>query len=88
MEEHATGVLIAIDWENIRRGALMYQVEVTPQAVAQAMIAVGRIFGEMLGGKAFGDWSLRPEDGRADKRQLILPACCLTEECYRKERFT
>ena len=25
----------------------------------------GRIFGEVLGGKAFGDWSLRPEDGRA-----------------------
>ena len=65
LEEHATGVLIAIDWENIRRGALMYQVEVTPQAVAQAMIAVGGIFGEVLGGKAFGDWSLRPEDGRA-----------------------
>ena len=65
LEEHATGVLIAIDWENIRRGALMYQVEVTPQDVAQAMIAVGRIFEEVLGGKAFGDWSLRPEDGRA-----------------------
>ncbi len=65
MEEHATGVLIAIDWENIRRGALMYQVEITPQDVAQAMVGVGRIFGEVLGGKAFGDWSLRPEDGRA-----------------------
>ena len=65
MEERANGVLIAIDWENIRRGALMYQAEVTPQAVAQAMTSVGRIFGEVLGGKAFGDWSLRPEDGRA-----------------------
>jgi len=65
LEERANGVLIAIDWENIRRGALMYQTAVTPQAVAQAMIAVGRIFGEVLGGKAFGDWSLRPEDGRA-----------------------
>ena len=65
MEEHATGVLIAIDWENIRRGARMYQAEIAPQAVAQAMTAVGRIFGEVLGGKAFGDWSLRPEDGRA-----------------------
>ena len=29
------------------------------------MTAVGRIFGEVLGGKAFGDWSLRPEEGRA-----------------------
>ena len=65
MEEHCTGVLIAIDWENIRRGARMYQAEITPQAVAQAMTGVGRIFGEVLGGKAFGDWSLRPEDGRA-----------------------
>ena len=65
MEERANGVLIAIDWENIRRGALMYQMAVTPRAVAQAMTDVGRIFGEVLGGKAFGDWSLRPEDGRA-----------------------
>ena len=65
MEERATVVLIAIDWENIRRGAGMYQVEVTPQAVVQAMTSVGQIFGEVLGGKAFGDWSLRPEDGRA-----------------------
>ena len=65
MEERASGVLIAIDWENIRRGALTYQTAVTPQDVAQAMTAVGRIFGEVLGGKAFGDWSLRPEDGRA-----------------------
>ena len=65
MEESANGVLIAIDWENIRRGARLYQAEVTPQAVAQAMTSVGWIFGEVLGGKAFGDWSLRPEDGRA-----------------------
>ena len=65
MEEHTTGVLIAIDWENIRRGALMCRAEIVPQDVAQAMIGVGRIFGEVLGGKAFGDWSLRPEDGRA-----------------------
>ena len=49
MEEHCTGVLIAIDWENIRRGALMYQAEITPQDVAQAMTAVGRIFGEVPG---------------------------------------
>ena len=65
LEERATGVLIAIDWENVRRGARLYQVEVTPQVVAQAMTAVSRIFGEVLGGKAFGDWSLRPEEGRA-----------------------
>ena len=65
MEERANGVLIAIDWENIRRGALTYQTAVTPQAVAHAMTDIGRIFGEVLGGKAFGDWSLRPEDGRA-----------------------
>lgn len=65
MKQQATGVLIAIDWENIRRGALMYQAEVAPQHVAHALTAVGRIFGQVLGGKAFGDWSLRPEDGRA-----------------------
>ena len=65
LDEHATGVLIAIDWENIRRGARMYQAAVAPQDVAQAMTDGGHIFGEVLGGKAFGDWSLRPEDGRA-----------------------
>ncbi len=48
-----------------RRLLRQAQAEITPQAVAQAMTAVGRIFGEVLGGKAFGDWSLRPEDGRA-----------------------
>ena len=29
LEEHAAGVLIAIDWENIRRGARMFQVSLS-----------------------------------------------------------
>ena len=59
------GVLIAIDWENIRRGAQLYQKTVTPQALYDAMSSVGEVFGEVKGGKAFGDWSLRPDDGTA-----------------------
>ena len=65
MEEAANGVLIAIDWENIRRGAQLYQKSVSPQALFEAMSNVGQVFGDVLGGKAFGDWSLRPDDGTA-----------------------
>ena len=59
------GVLIAIDWENIRRGAQMYQQSVSPRALCDAMKAVGEVFGEVRGGKVFGDWSLRREDAAA-----------------------
>lgn len=65
MEDSGNGVLIAIDWENIRRGAQLYQKTVTPQALYDAMSSVGEVFGEVKGGKAFGDWSLRPDDGTA-----------------------
>lgn len=65
MEGSSNGVLLAIDWENIRRGAQLYQQSVTPQALHGAMTNVGEVFGEVLGGKAFGDWSLRPNDGAA-----------------------
>ena len=34
---------------------------------------VGRVFGEVVGGKAFGDWSLRPEDGREFAEHDIGP---------------
>ena len=59
------GVLIAIDWENIRRGAQMYQQTVSPRALCDAMKSVGEVFGEVRGGKVFGDWSLRREDAAA-----------------------
>ena len=65
MDESNNGVLIAIDWENIRRGAQLYQQTVTPRVLYEAMTNVGQVFGDVLGGKAFGDWSLRPEDGTA-----------------------
>ena len=65
MEESSHGVLIAIDWENIRRGAQLYQKIISPQALYEAMTNVGQVFGQVLGGKAFGDWSLRPDDGTA-----------------------
>ena len=65
MEDLSNGVLIAIDWENIRRGAQLYQKIITPQSAYDAMANVGKVFGEVLGGKAFGDWRLRPDDGPA-----------------------
>ena len=68
-----TGVLIAIDWENIRRGAQMYQQTVTPRALCDAMKGVGEVFGAVRGGKAFGDWSLRREDGTSFSMAGIEP---------------
>lgn len=68
-----SGVLIAIDWENIRRGAQMYQQSVTPRALCDAMKSVGETFGEVRGGTAFGDWSLRREDAAAFTLAGIQP---------------
>lgn len=65
MDDSNKGVLLAIDWENIRRGAQLYQRSVTPQLLYDAMKNVGDVFGEVRGGKAFGDWGLRPDDGVA-----------------------
>ena len=67
------GVLVAIDWENIRRGAQLYQRNVKPADVCLAMHDVGSVFGEVAGGKSFGDWSLRPEDGREFAEHDIIP---------------
>ena len=64
MSQQTRGVLIAIDWESIRRGARLYQRTVTPAELCRAMRAVGVIFGEVAGGKAFGDWTLWADDGR------------------------
>ena len=68
-----SGVLIAIDWENIRRGAQMYQQNISPRALCDAMKSVGETFGEVRGGTAFGDWSLRREDAAAFTLAGIQP---------------
>ena len=74
MEETTpNGVLIAIDWENIRRGAQLYRKSVNPDALCRAMTNVGKVFGEVQGGKVFGDWSLRPDDGVAFNAAGIQP---------------
>ena len=73
MEENNNGVLIAIDWENIRRGAQLYNQNVTPASVCDAMRNVAGVFGPFLGGKAFGDWSLRLDDGAAFNQAGIQP---------------
>ena len=67
------GVLIAIDWENIRRGAQVYQQNLTPRALCDAMKSVGEVFGEVRGGTVFGDWSLRREDAAAFTLAGIQP---------------
>ncbi len=72
-ETERTGVLIAIDWENIRRGAQMYQQTITPRELCDAMKGVGEVFGAIRGGKAFGDWSLRREDGASFSMAGIEP---------------
>ncbi len=73
MNENTTGVMIAVDWENIRRGAQLYQRRVRPSELCLAIRNVACIFGEVLGGKAFGDWSLRPDDGQEFAQLGITP---------------
>ena len=73
IDDASAGVLIAIDWENIRRGAQMYQQTVSPRALCDAMKSVGENFGEVRGGTAFGDWSLRREDAASFTLAGIQP---------------
>ena len=73
MVQQRRGVLVAIDWENIRRGAQLYGRTVKPAELCRAMRDVGAVFGEVKGGNAFGDWSLRPDDGREFVEQDIVP---------------
>ena len=72
MSQQPQGVLIAIDWENIRRGAQLYRRDVRPAELCRAMQGVGRIFGEVAGGKAFGDWLVQADDGREFSEQDIV----------------
>ena len=51
----------------------MYQRSVTPRTLYDAMKNVGEVFGEVRGGKAFGDWGLRPDDGVAFSETGIQP---------------
>ena len=73
MSQQPQGVLIAIDWLNIKRGAQLCQRNVRPAELCRAMQDVGRVFGEVVGGKAFGDWSLRPGDGQEFAEHDIVP---------------
>ena len=76
MIRQSQGVLVAIDWESIRRGAQLYQRIVTPAELCRAMREVGGVFGEVAGGKAFGDWKLRADDGGqfADEGMVLYHA--------------
>ena len=73
MNQRRQGVLIAIDWENIRRGAQLHRRRVGPAELCRAMREVGGVLGQVSGGKVFGDWTLRPDDGREFAEQDIVP---------------
>ena len=59
-----SGVLIAIDWENIRRALPNFIEHVTPEQVCAAFQTVASRFGDYRGGTVFGDWTLRVEEAR------------------------
>lgn len=59
------GTLIAIDWENIRRGLTNFVESVSLEQVCKAFEGVAARFGDYRGGTVFGDWTLRPNDARA-----------------------
>jgi hypothetical protein len=63
------GVLIAIDWENIRRALPNFIEQVTPQQVCAAFKGVASRFGDYRGGTIFGDWTLRVEEARIFESQ-------------------
>ena len=67
------GVIIVVDWENIRKGAERYRTAVRPSALADALFRVQRIFGPYAGGMAFGDWGSRPNDGQEFSKKGIQP---------------
>lgn len=60
-----SGVLVAIDWENIRRALPNFKEQVGPEQVCKAFEEVATRFGDYRGGTVFGDWTLRPDDARA-----------------------
>ena len=72
MSRQARDVLVAIDWESIRRGARLYQRTVTLAELGCAIGEVGGVFGEVAGGKAFGDWMLWSDDGRQFTEQGMV----------------
>ena len=78
--------MIAVGWENIRRSARLYQSNVSPAKLCDVLRGVGGIFGEVLGGKAFGDWSLRPDDGREFAQHGITPYPCSPQHADGKDR--
>lgn len=58
------GVLVAIDWENIRRALPRFIEPVAPEQVCAAFAGVAARFGDYRGGTVFGDWTLRADDAR------------------------
>ena len=60
-----TGVLIAIDWENIRKGAQRMGLEIPAAQAAGVINSIATMFGQVQQATAFGDWTLRPQDAAA-----------------------
>lgn len=58
------GVLVAIDWENIRKGLANFVERITAGQVCAAFETVAKRFGDYRGGTVFGDWTLRSDEAR------------------------
>lgn len=58
------GVLIALDWENIRRSLPNFVETVSLEQLCAAFEGVAQKFGDYRGGTVFGDWTLRSPDAR------------------------
>ena len=68
-----TNVVIGIDWENIRRSASDYGVNLEPTELCDVLFGVGSLFGDIVGAQVFGDWSLRIDDGAEFNQKGVQP---------------
>lgn len=68
-----TGIVIAIDWENIRRSAMDYGLDLHPTGLCDVLFEVGTLFGDVIGAQVFGDWSLRMDDGSEFQENGVQP---------------
>lgn len=68
-----TGVVFAIDWENIRRSAVHCGVQITATDLCDILFGIGSLFGDVVGAKTFGDWSANLDDGAEFSRNSVQP---------------
>ncbi|MBI4294696.1 MAG: NYN domain-containing protein [Chloroflexi bacterium] len=65
MSPKRNGVMVLVDWENIRLSIINnFKETVTPRQVIDALKSIAGRLGEFRGGYVFGDWTLRSGDAR------------------------